>query len=142
MGDSSMQYLKQQPASEPTPKVLWMPLGFAQLKMLPTALDYPFRDRRYLWAWAGSFGSKPERTEMLDALKSHSKAEQIMAMGLLKTFGSYAGKPGSHSEAVNAWEYSMLMHQTQFVPIPAGISAEQYRVWEALEAGVLFESQL
>ena len=29
------------------------------------------------------------------------------------------------------------MHRTQFVPLPSGISAEQYRLWEALEAGCI-----
>lgn len=137
MGNSSMQYLRQQAATAPTPKVLWMPLGLANLRVMPGALHYPFRERKHLWAWAGSFGDKPERSEMMDALKAHKMSAEVMSMGVLKTFGSYAGRPGSHSDAINIWEYSMLMHQTQFVPIPAGISAEQYRVWESFEAGAL-----
>lgn len=135
MGNSSMQYLRQEAATGPMPKVLWMPLGLANLKSLPAALKYPFRDRRYLWSWAGSTGNKPERAEMLNALASDSRSAEIMSWGVLKQFGIYAGRPGGHAEAVNAWEYSMLMYQTQFVPVPAGISAEQFRVWEALEAG-------
>jgi hypothetical protein len=75
---------------------------------------------------------------MTDALRSDSRSAEVMDLGMLRPFGSYAGKPGGHTDAVNIWEYSMLMHQTQFVPLPAGISAEQFRVWEAFEAGAAF----
>ena len=35
----------------------------------------------------------------------------------------------------SSWEYTLLMHQTQFVPLPAGGSSDQFRLWEAFEAG-------
>jgi hypothetical protein len=136
LGDAALQYLRQT-ATGTMPMVQWMPLGLANLKPLPAAFKPDFINRQHLWAWSGSTGNKPERTQMLDALRSHSQAAHIMASGFLKHFVGYAGKPGSSPETANPWEYSMLMHQTQFVPIPAGISAEQFRIWEAFETGAM-----
>lgn len=34
------------------------------------------------------------------------------------------------------------MQKTQFLPVPAGISVEQFRVWEAFEAGDLLREDL
>ena len=47
----------------------------------------------------------------------------------------YAGAPQGSPDSMSAWEYTLLMHQTQFAPVPAGGSPEQFRLWEALEAG-------
>ena len=137
MDDGTIDYLLVSEATKVSkgPKHLWMPLGLANLKVLPKALRHDFRGRPFLWAWAGSTGSKPERTEMLEALKTHPLAERILGLGALHAFNSYAGRPVVSQGSMNVWEYSILMQKTQFVPVPAGISAEQFRIWEAFEAG-------
>lgn len=60
---------------------------------------------------------------------------QVIERGVLRPFSGYAGRPGGSAAAMNVWEYSMLMRRTKFVPAPAGVSAEQFRIWEAFEAG-------
>lgn len=137
MDDSTMDYLLAEPVNASSlPSVLWMQLGLANLRALPEAFKRDFADRNFLWSWSGSTGSKPERPLMLAALKSHKSAEQLMEWGNLHSFNSYAGRPVGSQDSLNTWEYSMLMQQTQFLPLPAGISAEQFRVWEAFEAGM------
>lgn len=78
-------------------------------------------------------GARRSNTETEDSVMV--LALQITERGVLRPFSGYAGKPGGSAAAVNVWEYSMLMQRTQFAPAPAGMSAEQYRIWEALEAG-------
>ena len=58
-----------------------------------------------------------------------------MKQGKLRAFTGYAGRPGGAAVVSNPWEYSMMMQSAQFAPAPAGISAEQFRIWEAFEAG-------
>lgn len=125
-----------------SPGLLWMPLGLANLRALPEALRREFLERPHLWSWAGSTGSKPERSEMLQALESHNATSQVKALGVLQSFSSYAGRPVGSQGSLNNWEYSILMQKTQFLPIPAGISAEQFRVWEAFEAGNFLASDM
>ncbi|EIE18413.1 hypothetical protein COCSUDRAFT_38668 [Coccomyxa subellipsoidea C-169] len=60
-----------------------------------------------------------------------------MKQGTLRTLAGYGGRPGGAAAAASAWEYSMAMHSAQFAPAPAGICAEQFRIWEALEAGCI-----
>jgi len=135
MGDESLQYLLES-SKGPVPKVLWLPLGLANLKPLPAAFRFEFVARPYLWAWAGDTLGKPERTDMLQALEQHASSAQIMQGGVLQSFSGYAGKPSGGSQGTaNTWEYSMMMRRTQFVPVPAGMSPEQFRIWEAFEAG-------
>ena len=112
-----------------------MPLGLARLRALPTAYSLGFLDRAHLWSWIGSVGGKHERAEMLAALDAHPRGAGIKAAGFLSHFDQFAGADSEPAESLSAWEYTMLMHQTQFVPVPAGQSAEQFRLWEAFEAG-------
>ena len=116
------------------PAVVWMPLGLARLRPMPTAFTLGLPERKHLWSWMGSTSGKPERAEMLEALDAHSRAAEIKAMGFLQPFLWYAGVNGQ-PDAMGIMEYTLLMHQTQFVPIPAGNSPEQFRLWEAFEAG-------
>ncbi|CAL8465799.1 g5335 [Coccomyxa elongata] len=136
MQEKSLDYLLES-GTKRVPKVLWMPLGLANLKALPTTFKYEFAERPHLWAWAGDIGGKPERAEMMRALDEHASAAQIIERGVLRPFRGYAGRPGGSSAAMNVWEYSMLMRRTKFVPAPAGVSAEQFRIWEAFEAGCI-----
>lgn len=136
MGNSSLDYLLLDKLLSPVPRVLWMPLGIANLKALPLSFTYKFMERPLLWSWAGSTENKPERTEMLKALEIYAGAEHIMRRGSLHTFKVFAGQEGLSRDSMNSWQYSMIMQRTQFIPTPAGISAEQFRVWESIEAGV------
>lgn len=135
MDVGTIDYLLANKAKTKGAKHLWMPLGLANLKVLPRALRHDFRARQYLWSWAGSTGSKPERSEMLEALNTHLSATRVLKLGALHTFNSYAGRPVGSQDSMNVWEYTILLQDTQFLPIPAGISAEQFRIWEAFEAG-------
>ena len=125
LGDARVQHL---------PAVAWMPLGLARLRPLPTAFSLGLPDRTHLWSWMGSTSGKPERGEMLTALAAHSRAADIQAMGYLRPFSWYAGVSDG-PDHMSALEYTLMMHQTQFVPVPAGNSPEQFRLWEAFEAG-------
>ena len=121
-------------------KHLWMPLGLANLKKLPKALRRDLLARQHLWSWVGSTGSKPERAEMLEALHNHPSIAHVLQLGTLQAFNSYAGRPIGSQDSMNVWEYTILLQDTQFLPLPAGISAEQFRIWEAFEAGDVRES--
>ena len=68
-------------------------------------------------------------------LNSKIWSAQVMKQGKLRAFTGYAGRPGGTAAVSNPWEYSMTMQSAQFAPVPAGISAEQFRIWEAFEAG-------
>ncbi len=76
MGDQSLQYLLHT-TTAPVPRVLWMPLGLANLRSLPPAFKFEFLERPYLWAWAGDTGGKPERAEMLGALANKTSSNQV-----------------------------------------------------------------
>lgn len=134
LGDKAVAYLGET-AAKHLPAVAWMPLGLARLRPLPTAYSLGLLDRTHLWSWTGSTDGKPERGEMLAALDAHSQAADIKGMGLLRRFSGYAGAPSGSPDSMSAWEYTLLLHQTQFAPVPAGGSPEQFRLWEALEAG-------
>ena len=136
MGDQSIHYLSE-PVARHLPAMAWMPLGLARLRALPPAYSLGLLDRAHLWSWIGSTGGKHERAEMLAALDAHPRGADIRAAGFLRHFGQFVGADvePAEPESLSAWEYTMLMHQTQFVPVPAGQSAEQFRLWEAFEAG-------
>ena len=76
LGDESLQYLLQTSTGH-VPRVLWMPLGLANLRPLPAAFKFEFTERPHLWAWAGDTGGKPERAEMLQALAEHASSDQV-----------------------------------------------------------------
>ena len=134
MGEKAFAYLGETKAKH-LPPLAWMPLGPARLRPLPTAYSLGLLDRTYLWSWTGSTDNKPEREAMLAALDAHSRAADIKARGVFRRFSGFAGVPGGSQGAMGAWEYTLLMHQTQFAPVPAGGSPEQFRIWEAFEAG-------
>ena len=140
LGDKAITYLGDATIKHP-PAVAWMPLGLARLRALPAAFSLGLPERTHLWSWVGSTGGKPERAQMLQSVEGHSRAADIQAMGFVRIFEKFAGgfNAGVVStggpDSMDAMEYTMLMHQTQFVPIPAGNSPEQFRLWEALEAG-------
>lgn len=84
MQDKSLDYLLES-GTKHVPRVLWMPLGLANLKALPATFKYEFAERPHLWAWAGDTGGKAERAEMMRALNGHASAAQVPAYCLLLT---------------------------------------------------------
>ena len=78
MGDKSLEYLRES-GKRHVPRVLWMPLGLANLKALPATFKFEFIKRPYLWAWAGDTAGKPERAEMVRALNEHASTAQVPA---------------------------------------------------------------
>lgn len=82
MGDESMEYLLDS-GTKHAPRILWMPLGLANLKSLPVTFKYEFLERPYLWAWAGDTAGKPERAEMMHALYEHASTAQVPAASRL-----------------------------------------------------------
>lgn len=111
--------------------VHWIPLGYGKFKVIP-AMYLAFSERPQLWTWIGSSNHKPEREQMLKHLRSASLLHpEISQSGILHTYGDFAGE-GS----MGMQRYSYHMYATKLVPLPSGGSPEQYRVWEAIEAGV------
>jgi hypothetical protein len=111
--------------------VAWLPLGYGHL-LLPGAagLRAPASARRLLWSWAGSVGRKPQREAFLGALRAHAAWPALNASGFLETYDWFGADAGGVAAA--AAMYTGLLHDSAFVPCPAGRSAEQFRIWEAL----------
>ena len=82
---------------------------------------------------AGSVQRKPDREAFLAALQGHAQWPALNASGFLETF-DYFGANARGLASTGAM-YSGLLHDSVFVPCPRGRSAEQFRIWEALEAG-------
>lgn len=86
------------------------------------------------WAHAtGSVQRKPDRQAFLAALQGHAQWPALNASGYLETFDFFGAN--AHGLASTGAMYSGLLHDSVYVPCPRGRSAEQFRVWEALEAG-------
>ncbi len=81
----------------------------------------------------GSVQRKPDREAFLAALRGHAQWPALNASGHLETF-DFFGANAAGLAATGAM-YSGLLHDSAFVPCPRGRSAEQFRIWEALEAG-------
>lgn len=82
---------------------------------------------------AGSVQRKPDRQAFLASLQGHAQWPALNASGYLETF-DYFGANARGLASTGAM-YSGLLHDSVFVPCPRGRSAEQFRIWEALEAG-------
>ncbi|KAL0022730.1 hypothetical protein WJX77_007549 [Trebouxia sp. C0004] len=108
-------------------RVHWIPAGYGNFKVMP-AFQQSFSSRALLWSWMGSVVDKPERFEMVELMRNADA--KITDKGLLLVFDVMGGQ-GSKSPT----DYSPILYDTKFVPLPAGTSPEHFRVWEALEAG-------
>ncbi len=138
MSESSLEYLRSKQRKSAMPKVMWLPLGTAKLVPLPpAALPELFQQRTLLWSWAGSVGGRHERGDMLKALEESSKYAELLALGRLVLAPSFAGADCGGEGSLSKWEYSALLHNTKFIPLPSGVSPEQYRIWESIEAGCI-----
>ncbi len=110
------------------PHTTWLPQGFGRFENLP-ALKGPLQARKNLWTWLGSVGmSRPQRPRMVEGLQG--APSHIIESGKLHVFENFAG-----AEAMLPLEYSSTLYDSVFLPLPAGHSADQYRLWEAFEAG-------
>jgi hypothetical protein len=58
---------------------------------------------------------------------------QVLKQGKLRAFTGYAGRPSGAAAVSYPCEYSMTMQSAQFAPVPAGISAEQFRIWKTFK---------
>ncbi|KAA6421260.1 MAG: hypothetical protein FRX49_08746 [Trebouxia sp. A1-2] len=110
-------------------RVHWIPAGYGNFKVMP-AFQQSFSSRGLLWSWMGSVVDKPERYQMVELMRSADA--EIMDKGLLLVFDVMGGQ-GSKSPT----DYSPILYDTKFVPLPAGTSPEHFRVWETLEAGCI-----
>ena len=134
--EASLDYLTAKRPSLLGPHVLWVPLGTSKLVSLPDAVRVQrFSERPMLWSWAGSLRS--ERYDMVRALEESPRAGELLSLGKLVKFDKFAGNDEASEGSLSKWEYSITMHRTQFMPLPSGISPEQYRLWELLEAGCI-----
>lgn len=138
MTESSLEYLTGKQLQSAKPRVLWLPLGTAKLVPLPHAImPETFQQRPLHWSWAGSVRDRPERGTMIKALKESNKAEELLKLGRLVVTPSFAGADCGDEGSLSKWEFSALLHNTKFMPMPSGVSPEQYRIWESIEAGCI-----
>lgn len=106
-------------------RVHWIPAGYGNFKVMP-AFQQSFSSRALLWSWMGSVVDKPERFQMVELMRNADAT--ITDRGLLLVMGGQGSKSPT--------DYSPILYDTKFVPLPAGTSPEHFRVWETLEAGV------
>ncbi len=112
------------------PHTTWMPLGFGRFESLP-ALNGPLQARRNLWSWLGSVGmGRPQRPRPIAGLQG--APTHITESGKLHTFEDF-----DEAEAMLPLEYSSTLYDSIFLPLPAGHSADQYRIWKVFEAGCI-----
>jgi hypothetical protein len=86
--------------------------------------------RQKLWSWSGSV-SVDERLTMVDVFKSKDILTEYV-----KQHGSLTVTNG-FSQGVHFLEYTALLQDSQFIPLPRGASPEQFRSYEALNAGAI-----
>ena len=122
----------------PPARALWVPLGHADAfaAALAPLLAAPTRARPYAWSWAGSRGGKPARAQFLEGLAQQqpaSAAAALRASGRLHVFEEFM----QAGWALGPLQYSAWLYESRVAPCPPGGSPEQFRVWEALEAGAV-----
>ncbi|DBA98097.1 TPA: hypothetical protein ACH3X1_014718 [Trebouxia sp. C0004] len=100
-------------------RVHWIPAGYGNFKVMP-AFQQSFSSRALLWSWMGSVVDKPERFEMVELMRNADA--KITDKGLLLVFDVMGGQ-GSKSPT----DYSPILYDTKFVPLPAGTSPEHFR---------------
>ena len=125
-GDEILDYVNNA-SKQNEGKVYWLPLGYGKFSRMPS-FDLPVEFRRYTWTWMGSVYGKAERGDVVEQLRL---VEQEMSQqSLLHVYDTFLGDGAKLDK-----EYSFTLYETRFLPIPAGGSSEQFRVWEAFEAG-------
>jgi hypothetical protein len=134
---TDMTYLQPPPLSQPPPpsRRLWVPLGHADAfaPSLAPALRTRTRDRPYAWSWAGSSGGKWARDYFLRGLEAFPQRAALLRAGRLHVYERFMDA----AQALRPLEYSAWLYESRVAPCPNGGSSEQFRVWEALEAGAV-----
>ena len=110
--------------------VFWFPLGFTTNYLYKTVEfnSIPLSQRKRLWSWIGSTKLN-ERNDLLNRFQSNdSLTRQIKQQGFLFV---------TDREKRNLIEmnYTSILLDSQFVPLPRGYSPEQYRSFELIQSG-------
>jgi hypothetical protein len=109
----------------PVNKTLVLPLGYANGRGGISETTPAFKDRPYLWSFAGS----------MDRLDRDKAVLTLQSTGDCVV---YAKTGWSDPPKLQAAEYTQLLQESKFIPCFAGFRAlESYRLYEALEHGAI-----
>ena len=93
--------------------IFWLPLGYGYNFIHNPSLVVPTSARPLLFSWSGSLnGGKPERKDMLDALRA---APEAMDKGFIETFEEFGAAPLNTPGA-----YAPTILNAKLIPCPAG----------------------
>jgi len=110
--------------------VFWFPMGYTNIYMAD-AVQFsagPLSKRQKLWSWSGSMKHN-ERSDMVNAFqRNDSLTEYIKQHGFLMITAGFA-------QGVQFMNYISQLLDSQFIPLPRGGSPEQFRSYEASNAG-------
>jgi hypothetical protein len=112
--------------------VFWFPMGYTNVYLADTVQFSlaPLSKRQKLWSWSGSMKHN-ERSDMTRALRRNDTlTEYIKQHGFLMITGGFA-------KGVQFMEYTSQLLESQFIPLPRGGSPEQFRSYEATNAGAI-----
>lgn len=115
--------------------VSWFPLGYGTDVVIDsiTQNSLPTSRRPLLFGWAGDVAFKPERVEAFDGLvKATTNTISTSVHRLFTEDVVIMRAQGFHQPMLELLHYTQLMLDSRFLPTPAGGSAEQFRIWEAL----------
>ena len=112
--------------------VFWFPMGYTSTYLFHAVQLSVGRlsKRQKLWSWSGSM-KMDERADMIYALgRNDSLTEHIKRLGsIMVTTGFTKGLP--------FLQYTSQLLDSQFIPLPRGISPEQFRSFEVSDAGAI-----
>jgi len=119
----------------PPARLIWAPLGHTDhfAANLAPLLNIPIRSRPYAWSWSGSKDGKWARDYFLRGIDEFPRKAELLASGRLHVYSKFMEGGG----VLGSVEYSSWLYQSRVAPCPNGGSAEQFRIWEALEAGAI-----
>jgi hypothetical protein len=112
--------------------VFWFPMGYTNAYLFDAGQSSVGRlsKRQKLWSWSGSMKSD-ERPAMVNVFNSNDTlTEYIKQHGSLTVTGGFA-------QGVQFMEYTSQLLDSQFIPLPRGGSPEQFRSYEASDAGAI-----
>lgn len=124
-----------------TSNVYWFPLGCGN-DVVDESIEQnwlPTSERPLLFGWIGHVSRqlKPERTVFIDSIThSISMARDSNHSAVVRLFTDEVvikQAQGFNQPLVQLLHYTQLMLDSRYMPIPAGISPEQFRIWEAMQ---------
>jgi hypothetical protein len=136
---SSMSYLQGSgKLTDVESNIRWMPMGPSINFIYGPSLRLPLLKRPMLFFWAGSKSGKQSqgKHERADMLKSVQADPKTVALGKLHVFGYFQLNLASE-DLMGPLEYTRFMYSAKLVPCPSGVSADQFRIYESLEAGAI-----